>query len=593
MEITKFNEKLNKVDGKIHVIEEEIRMPEGGVYEAPLQHDNITAATLNVYTGPKLTGERIQTYALSAPSLTPWKRIIRIQTEEPVVYITYETDGDTVEAEDVNRLQGAVTETQAAINAEADRAKEAEKSLDNGIKAETARAAAAEDEIRGTINANKPNWDDKYTRDEVDNKFSAFETAIDWKETVNTFADLEISYPDPENGWTVNVKDTDYTYRWNGTMWVAISANAIPKATQSMDGLLSKEEKTAYDDAYSKRHTHANKAALDELTQDFLDRGNAAYSHIGSRSNPHGVTKTQVGLENVPNVTTDDQTPTFTQTAELENLSSGEKLTVLLGKIAKAVADYISHKTDTILHLPSGGTAGQVLQRSEDGTAVWGGDSQAKVTQANTTESADYRVVLTGNANDTTETGTVHKSANFQANPATGEFFARGYRRIDLTGQRIDIDTLSLSGGFPGIARYIEKTEAGAADITGIPVSNAPFLLDVELIKWVSAADFITMQTFRSAGSQTCDYVRFCTNGAWSQWTLRGFTDTKYTHPDSGVAAGTYRSVTVNVQGHVTGGSNPTTLAEYGITDAAEKTHNHDSVYLKKGAVTWADLGGG
>ena len=31
----------------------------------------------------------------------------------------------------------------------------------------------------------------------------------------------------------------------------------------------------------------------------------------------------------------------------------------------------------------------------------------------------------------------------------------------------------------------------------------------------------------------------------------------KYTHPSSGVTAGTYKSVTVNAQGHVTGGTNP------------------------------------
>ena len=41
-----------------------------------------------------------------------------------------------------------------------------------------------------------------------------------------------------------------------------------------------------------------------------------------------------------------------------------------------------------------------------------------------------------------------------------------------------------------------------------------------------------------------------------------------YTHPVSGVTAGTYRSVTVDVQGHITAGTNPTTLAGYGITDA-------------------------
>lgn len=48
--------------------------------------------------------------------------------------------------------------------------------------------------------------------------------------------------------------------------------------------------------------------------------------------------------------------------------------------------------------------------------------------------------------------------------------------------------------------------------------------------------------------------------------------DTVYTHPNSGVNAGTYKSVTVNAQGHVTGGSNPTTLSGYGITDAPTKT---------------------
>jgi hypothetical protein len=39
-------------------------------------------------------------------------------------------------------------------------------------------------------------------------------------------------------------------------------------------------------------------------------------------------------------------------------------------------------------------------------------------------------------------------------------------------------------------------------------------------------------------------------------------------HANSGVTAGTYRSVTVNATGHVTEGTNPTTISGYGITDA-------------------------
>ena len=46
--------------------------------------------------------------------------------------------------------------------------------------------------------------------------------------------------------------------------------------------------------------------------------------------------------------------------------------------------------------------------------------------------------------------------------------------------------------------------------------------------------------------------------------------ESTYEHPDSGVVPGTYKSVTVNAQGHVTTGSNPTTLQGYGIEDAVQ-----------------------
>ena len=42
----------------------------------------------------------------------------------------------------------------------------------------------------------------------------------------------------------------------------------------------------------------------------------------------------------------------------------------------------------------------------------------------------------------------------------------------------------------------------------------------------------------------------------------------KITHGTSGVTAGTYKSLTVDAKGHVTAGTNPTTLGGYGITDA-------------------------
>lgn len=53
-----------------------------------------------------------------------------------------------------------------------------------------------------------------------------------------------------------------------------------------------------------------------------------------------------------------------------------------------------------------------------------------------------------------------------------------------------------------------------------------------------------------------------------------------YTHPNSGVTTGTYRSVTVDAKGHITGGTNPTTLGGYGITDAASKAHTHGNAEI-------------
>lgn len=66
-------------------------------------------------------------------------------------------------------------------------------------------------------------------------------------------------------------------------------------------------------------------------------------SHIGNKNNPHGVTKTQVGLGNVPNVASNDQTVTYTAATTLTALTSGEKLSVAFGKISKAISTLISH----------------------------------------------------------------------------------------------------------------------------------------------------------------------------------------------------------------------------------------------------------
>lgn len=246
MELTKFGQKLNKLDGNIYTIEEEVNLV-NGVYEADLEHDNINVNTLSVYTGSMCTGDKINTYKITTPSLTPWRKHIKIYSTEPKLYITYETVGDIVEADDINDLQDVIGGTQTAINEEINRATNAEKVLQDNIDAEVTRATNTEQALQTTIDTNKPIWDDKYTKAEVDNKMNLLTINMTWKDAVDTYDDIATTYPTAQDGWTVFIKDTGFTYRYNDGAWVQISTYNLPLATASNDGRMSKEDKSFLD----------------------------------------------------------------------------------------------------------------------------------------------------------------------------------------------------------------------------------------------------------------------------------------------------------------------------------------------------------
>ena len=84
--------------------------------------------------------------------------------------------------------------------------------------------------------------------------------------------------------------------------------------------------------------------------EDFNENFQKIDDFVGRKDNPHGVTKEQVGLGDVENTSTNDQTPTYTESTVLTNLTSGEKLSVAFGKIKKAITDFISHINDTAKH---------------------------------------------------------------------------------------------------------------------------------------------------------------------------------------------------------------------------------------------------
>ena len=65
--------------------------------------------------------------------------------------------------------------------------------------------------------------------------------------------------------------------------------------------------------------------------------------HVADKTNPHSVTKQQVGLGNVPNLAPSDQIPTFTEATTFANIVSGEKSSTLFGKIKLSISKLIEH----------------------------------------------------------------------------------------------------------------------------------------------------------------------------------------------------------------------------------------------------------
>lgn len=131
-----------------------------------------------------------------------------------------------------------------------------------------------------------------------------------------------------------------------------------------------------------------------------------------------------------------------------------------------------------------------------------------------------------------------------------------------------------------GVLRVIGKIKANSVEATTISATTITGALDG------NAATATKLQTARTINNVAFDGSANITlpNASTSVNGLMSSTDkskldnveanaNNYSHPNSGISAGTYQKVTVNAQGHVTGGTNPTTLSGYGITDATPSSH--------------------
>lgn len=113
--------------------------------------------------------------------------------------------------------------------------------------------------------------------------------------------------------------------------------------------------------------------------------------------------KSKVGLDNVPNVATNDQTPTFTEASTRVNIASGETLSTLFGKIKKFFTDLKTVAfTGSYSDLSNKPTSMQnpyslTLTMNSSGTTYNGGSSASFAWYAPTSAgTAGYKLISNG-----------------------------------------------------------------------------------------------------------------------------------------------------------------------------------------------------
>ena len=117
----------------------------------------------------------------------------------------------------------------------------------------------------------------------------------------------------------------------------------------------------------------------------------------------------------------------------------------------------------------------------------------------------------------------------------------------------IDVGVKSVNGVAPdskgNVAVKVQSVASSDEVVAG--TDNTKMMTPLrtkESVQQFSPTDYVTGL---SVSGQTVTFTK--KNGTTGKITTQ---DTKYTHPNSGVSAGTYNTVTVNAQGHVTGGNN-------------------------------------
>ena len=450
---------------------------------------------------------------------------------------------------------------------------------------------------------------------------------------VETYADLPV---EGEMGkiYVVIADETSNgdtsTYRWTGTVYAMVSntlsasdVKALYEANPDTNEY-SDAEKVLVDVSQVLETTATTlPAAINELASVKVDKivGSSLVpdtkvslydSHIIDTANPHAVTKAQVGLSNADN-TSDLNKPISTATQTALNTTvklTGNQTIAGVKTFSSDIVGNITGNAGTATKLATPRTI--TLSGDVSGSASVDGSANVTITTSVQPNSVALGTDTTGNyvVGNTAGTGIVVTGTAGEGWSPTVSLENVGtagtYKSVttDAQGRVISGTNPTTLSGY-GITDATHSSHIGSSGTShGVVTTSVNGFMsstDKSKLDGIAAGAQVNVATDLSLGAVTATTIPLnSSTGAdvvlpSATTTLAGLlsgTDktkldgiaasaNNYAHPTSGVGAGTYKSVTVDTNGHITSGTNPTTVSGYGLTDVYTKTESNTSLALK------------
>lgn len=145
----------------------------------------------------------------------------------------------------------------------------------------------------------------------------------------------------------------------NTAIGTKASNSDLTAHTENTSIHITEDERSKWNDANSKKHVHNNKSILDNTTASYTEEEKEKLSGIedganktiidsalnSSSTNPvqNKVVNEALGNKLATNGDASNTTVAFTEATTLSKLTTGEKMSVLFGKVSKAISTLISH----------------------------------------------------------------------------------------------------------------------------------------------------------------------------------------------------------------------------------------------------------